>query len=287
MKNTLIICFLALTVPYLSHAQYNELGIFLGTSNYIGDLQSKLNPREYHLAFGMFGRRHFTKNFAAKAHFYKGDISGRDANQHLKTGLRERNLNFRSTVMEMGIQGEYNLTPFAIREKQTSSVFLFAGVAGIYFNPEAQMNGEWYELQPLGTEGQGSELYPDRKKYRRVNLAIPFGLGIRLSINDKTTLGFELGFRKTFTDYLDDISTTYPDIDFLQKTDPMVAALSYRTPEFVGTNMGNPVGQERGDSSKKDGYMFGGITISFNLIDDKYDLEWEAKYKIFKDSFDD
>lgn len=287
MKKALIICLCMFLYLMESTAQYNELGVFLGSSNYMGDIQSKPNPTEYKLAFGIFGRRHFTKNWAAKAHFYKGDLSATDANQHHKNGLRERNLSFRTTILEVGVQGEYNLTPFAIREKKISTVFLFAGVSGIYFNPEAQMNGEWYELQPLGTEGQGMDLYPDRKKYSKVNVAIPVGLGIRLSLNQQTTIGFELGFRKTFTDYLDDVSTTYPDIDYLAKTEPVVALLSYRAPEYLGVPQDNPVGLDRGNSSNKDWYIFGGATISVNMIRDKYDLEWEEKYKKFQERFDD
>lgn len=287
MRKTVLSYFFALVVSTTLSAQYHELGVFLGTSNYSGELQSKFHPSEYNLSFGVFGRKHFTKYWAAKVHFYKGDISGTDANQQHKGGLRQRNLNFRSSLIEAGIQGEYNLTPFAIREKRFSTVFLFAGVSGFYFNPQAQMNGQWYELQPLGTEGQGSDLYPDRKKYSRFNVAIPMGLGIRLNVNEKSTFGFEIGFRKTFTDYLDDVSTTYPDIDYLLKTNPIVAYLSYREPDYVGTPLDNPVGQDRGDASKKDWYMFTGFTFSVNLIDDKYDLEWEEKYKIFKERFDD
>ena len=281
MRKATIIFAFAIFLPFLISAQYNEAGIFIGTSNYSGDLQSKLEPTEYNVAFGLFARRHFSKYLAAKAHFYKGELSGSDEHQTFKSGLQERNLSFRTSIMELGVQGELNFTPYAIREKKFSTGYLFLGVSGIYFNPQAQMGGDWYDLQPLGTEGQTID--PDMKKYSKVNVAVPFGFGIRLNINEQTNFGFEIGVRKTFTDYLDDVSTYYPDIDALAAHDPIAAVLSFRSPDYLNKPLPNPVGTERGDATNKDWYVFAGVSVSVNLINDKYDLEWEEKYKKFKD----
>ena len=281
MKKATIICTIVFFLPFLMSAQYNEAGVFVGTSNYFGDLQSKLEPTEYNVAFGLFGRRHFSKYLAAQAHFFKGELSGSDEHQTFKSGFQERNLSFRTSIMELGVQGELNFTPYAIRAKRHSTGYLFLGVSGIYFNPQAQMGGDWYDLQPLGTEGQ--TINPEMKKYSKVNVAVPFGFGIRLNVSERTNFGFEIGVRKTFTDYLDDVSTYYPDIDALAAHDPIAAVLSFRTPEYLNKPVSNPVGQERGNADNKDWYIFAGFSVSVNLINDEYDLEWEEKYKKFRD----
>ena len=69
---------------------------------------------------------------------------------------------------------------------------------------------QWIDLQPLGTEGQGTTAYPDRKKYSRTQIAIPMGGGVKISLNDNLNIAFSFSARKTYTDYLDDVSTTYP-----------------------------------------------------------------------------
>ena len=88
------------------------------------------------------------------------------------------------------------------------------------------MRGSWYDLQPLKTEGN---------KYNRFILAVPFGLGVKFNISYKVNFGFEIGARKTFTDYLDDVSSQYIDVIEVRKSAPTVAALAYRTPEITGT----------------------------------------------------
>jgi hypothetical protein len=88
--------------------------------------------------------------------------------------------------------------------------YVFVGVAVYHFNPYAyDTTGKKVYLQPLSTEGEGLPQYPGRKEYALTQLAIPFGGGIKFRITDRVVLAYEIGMRKLFTDYLDDVSNTY------------------------------------------------------------------------------
>lgn len=252
MKKSLLLFSFLFTVLF-SNAQYLEVGGFAGVSMYNGDLQFQfVETKESNLAFGAFARYNFTHRIAAKAHFYKGTISGKDANSDYSIS---RNLYFQSDVKEIGIQGEYNLVPRDWNLYDRMAIYAFTGVSGFMFNPKAVHNNQWVELQPLATEGQ-TELYSLKQ------LAIPMGIGLKLFASEYTNVGIEMGLRKTFTDYLDDVSTVYPDVAALAETNPTAAALSYRGPRDPST----VEGAIRGNPDKKDWYFFSGITFSFNLF---------------------
>jgi hypothetical protein len=141
------------------------------------------------------------------------------------------------------------------------------GVSAFNYDPYAYLNGQKYFLRPLGTEGQGSSLYPDRKPYSTMALALPFGVGVKYALNERMNLGLEVLYRFTNTDYLDDVSKTYVDpAVFPANPDgtPNVAYLlsdrSYET--------GTPIGQkdrQRGNSQNKDQFVTAMFYISFNL----------------------
>jgi hypothetical protein len=140
-------------------------------------------------------------------------------------------------------------------------MYVFAGIGVFHFNPKGELNKEWYELQPLGTEGQG--ISPARSKYKRTQLCIPIGFGGRYFFNRRWGMGFEFGIRKTFTDYIDDVSKTYYDNDAIsQANGPIAAALA--DPSLVETPSTN-VGSQRGDPSDKDAYMFMIFSIHYKL----------------------
>ncbi|MCF8246201.1 MAG: porin family protein [Saprospiraceae bacterium] len=254
-------------------AQYTEVGAFLGTSNYIGDLSNqRISNQEYHGVLGVFGRYNANKRFSVKASLLKGMISGKDTYAR-SIEMRERNLSFRSDLTELAVTGELNLSDYNIRANKGSVPYLFMGLAVTRFNPQAEMRGVWYDLQPLHTEG---------KKYSQNTLAVPLGLGMRFNVSYKLNFGLEFGARFTSTDYLDDVSSYYPDVFGMRSTSPMTAALSYRTPEVTGSFGENPMGKARGDAANNDWYFFAGITVSVNLTD-KYGLDFDKKYDVFKE----
>jgi len=88
--------------------------------------------------------------------------------------------------------------------------------------------------------------HPEKKKYELTQFAIPLGVGFNIALREKAHLGFEMGFRKTFTDYLDDVSGQYPDVESLKSDNEMAGIFSYRAGEVTGDEMPNPMGNERG-----------------------------------------
>ncbi|RMG85883.1 MAG: hypothetical protein D6714_05140 [Bacteroidetes bacterium] len=255
-----------------AQAQYWEIGSYVGTSTYVGDLSEQKFRGNLHAMLGVLGRYNFTEKLSVKGSFTKGTVSGDDGKSKFES-VRMRNLNFRSDILELAVTGEYSLTPFHVRADKKSSPYLFAGLSAFYFNPQAQFKGEWYDLHDLKTEN---------KSYRRLQVAVPFGIGFRFNVSYQVNFGFEFGARKTFTDYLDDVSTVYPDIVLMERRDVVAAMLSYRTPQYTGVVTENPVGTPRGNPANKDWYFFAGATVTVNLTD-KYGLDYDEKYEPFKD----
>ena len=134
------------------------------------------------------------------------------------------------------------------------------GIGVFHFNPKGELNDKWYELQPLGTEGQG--VSPARDKYKRTQICIPFGIGGRYFFNRRWGVGFEFGLRKTFTDYIDDVSKTYYDPEAIRQANgPIAEYFSNPNPNAEST----AVGQQRGDPRDKDAYMFAIISLHYKI----------------------
>ncbi len=271
---------LLMVLMYLNtYGQYYETGISFGAANYYGEFTEGegLAPSEFNPVIGMFGRYNINRYVSAKVGLTKATVTGTDANSN-DPNIRARNLNFRTNIVELAGQVEINLTPFAIREQMRSAPYLFVGVGGFHFNPQAQMRGNWYDLQPLGTEGQ---TLGENTKYSRYQMAIPFGIGFKMNLNNKVNFGFEFGARKTFTDYIDDVGGAYPDLEELRLENPIAAALSFRMPEVTGEYNDNPLGNTRGNAENQDWYFFASFSVSVNMTD-KYGLDFDPKYDIFK-----
>lgn len=256
MKNILLAIFIL--SPFLLFSQL-EAGIMVGVSSYQGDLSPsnlKTSLGKFHVAFGGFGRYNINDFFTAKLGINYGTISGDDADEG-----RSRNLSFRSNFLEFAVTGEWNILgyqPYALQ--RVFSPYLFVGVAALHFNPRAEYENEWVDLQPLGTEGQSMQGFEE--KYSLLEVTIPFGGGVKYAINDQWNVGVEFGFRKTFTDYLDDVSGNYVDEEqLIAGNGPLAAALANRS--------GQPVqgGQKRGNDSVVDWYIITGISLSYNFMD--------------------
>ncbi|MBI3502330.1 MAG: hypothetical protein HY063_11100 [Bacteroidetes bacterium] len=244
-----------------------ELGIFLGGSYYLGDLNpgGHFNRFTRPAAGGLF-RYNFNTRFSAKGIVSLGNIEADDAysknEQH-----RNRNLSFRSRILEFAVEGEFNFLPYTTGKKSSvTSPYVFAGIAVFHFDPQGYYQGKWYNLQPLGTEGQGTT-FSDAKPYSLTQFAIPFGVGMKINTAKRIGINFEWGLRKTFTDYLDDVSGTYPDPVLLEEEKgPVAAALSDKS---LKKEAGRDTGRQRGDSFTKDWYSFAGIILTFKLRGDE------------------
>jgi hypothetical protein len=260
MKFCLYLLLLILTISSSLHSQtkkrnfrQHEVGIFLGGAYYIGDL----NPRkQFNLtqpAAGLFYR--FTPNYryAFRAGFNWGNVMGDDSQSEDADQL-QRNLNFKSQILEYNVIAEFNFLEYRIsNDKYRFTTFLFLGLDVFTFNPRGQMGSHWIDLQPLRTEGQS-------KGYRLTQVAIPFGVGAKINVSKKVGIGIEWGPRKTFTDYLDDVSGTYPDPDVTPFENVNGPKLSDRS-----KNAGSNVNEQRGNPRTKDWYFFFGLTLNFKL----------------------
>lgn len=244
-----------------ANAQYEpnqEFGILGGTGYYIGDLNNT-HFNNIRASGGITFRKNFDRRFSFKSSALYTNVYADDANSSDDIN-KNRNLHFKSDVIELSGQVEFNFLPYETGNAlYPFTPFVFTGVSLFNFNPRAEASdGQWYALQELGTEGQGTTAFPNRKKYALTQLSIPFGGGFKIGVSDDVNIIIEYGLRKTFTDYLDDVSTTYAGLP--SEFDNVTIELSDRSLDGP-----QQAGIARGDETNKDWYSFAGVTLSFRL----------------------
>jgi hypothetical protein len=231
---------------------YSSLGVSLNAFNYYGDLSPTPKQISTDLsltrpAVGVSFTHRFGSRYQAIGSFTYGGINGSDATSadpnDPNNGVFRyvRNLSFRNRIKELSVIAQIDLydNSFTYISRASWTPYLYAGIAVFHHNPQAQVPqtdllgqpfpdaGEWVDLQPLKTEG---------KSYSLIQAAIPFGLGARFKLNDAMDLSLEFGFRYTFTDYLDDVSHVYVDLNTFGDNEK-AKALSYRSNEVpAGVN---------------------------------------------------
>lgn len=257
---------LAVILPLVSTAQrHHEVGLFAGVSNYYGDLQDKWFPNYgYKPNVGVFYKYFMNPRVGIRLGANYTKITAADSLSDIAV-KRTRNLRFESKLFEMHLGLEVNLLAIDV-ERAKVTPYIFGGISAFYFNPYTDgMNGERVFLRPLSTEGQGISNYPDRKQYSNVNVAFPFGGGMKFFVGRTLMITTEIGLRYTATDYLDDVSRSYVDQYVLaQNRGKQSVELSYRSDELPNAPVDNypEYGYQRGDSKANDWYWFGGIGVS-------------------------
>lgn len=236
----------------------SELGPFVGGSYYIGDLNQK-HFNHTNLAFGAVYRYNIHSRTSFRANFTYGRVEAYDSESPRAEEVN-RNLSFNSKLFEFGAGVEFNYLPFEVGHDYFKGTgYLLAELAVTRMNPTTELDGEDVELQPLGTEGQGTSL-SSKNNYLKTQLAIPLGVGFRFSLGERACLSFEYGIRFMFTDYLDDVGDyRYADPAVLAaENGPMAAALSNRS--IDGQRYGR-----RGNPATRDWYTFTGVMLTFTL----------------------
>ena len=265
MKRFLLILML-LPLLQIINAQGSEIGIGYGYSTYFGDLNAPsltTNLSQSHPAFQIFYNYYLNKRLNTRLALGYGVVSGDDSKSQMQW-QRERNLSFQSTIIEFSGLAEYNI--FGM--ENFINPFVYFGFNGFHFDPKTMYQGKWVRLQPLGTEGQGLDTYPDRKKYNLIGMSIVTGAGVKIRINNAFMISMEFGLRRTNTDYLDDVSTTYVNYYELYRGNGELAAkLSDRTNEYFGidTPYDRPSGAQRGGDRVPDFYTMTFINIVYKL----------------------
>lgn len=263
MKRCKVILILLITALSVS-AQDIHIGLFGGFSAYNGDLTDKLFPKKVtNGAIGITGNYELTDQIMIRSGLTYTIVGGADRFSK-DTVLTHRNLSFETSILEFNLLAEYY---FLNLYETRISPYIFGGLAVFHFNPYAyDVNKQKVYLKPLSTEGQGIAGYPDRKPYRLTQIAIPFGGGIKFVVTDKIRIGVELGIRKLFTDYLDDVSKNYIDEnDLLAAKGQLAVDMSYRGNQAGGSTFYPAKGAQRGNPKVKDYYYFSGLHLTYNI----------------------
>ncbi|MCY7310704.1 MAG: DUF6089 family protein [Chitinophagaceae bacterium] len=238
--------------------------LFSGGMNYQGDLKPKTFTIENSSpAIGISIRKPLNRWFSLRGGVNVGTIKAADAwnNEDLKV----RNLSFTTTIKEAYLGLEVAILDISSGK---FTPYMYGGIAVFHFNPWARdNNGVKTYLKPLSTEGQGLSAYPDSKPYNLTQISMAFGGGFRFAISDGLNIGLEFNQRKSFTDYIDDVSGNYVERDdLLQERGIKAVELAYRADEIPG---GRPIfpshGDKRGTPTEMDWYYFFGATMEVKL----------------------
>jgi len=254
MRQLILITGLLLGMGRVQAQEGWEAGPWLGIAYYFGDLNTNYDLSHPGQAAGLIARYNFNNRTGIKLGVGYGSIEAADANSD-NAFERARNLSFRSDIVDATASFEFNFLPYNHgSDYEFYTPYIFGGLSVFSFNPEAELNGQWYDLRPLGTEGQfrGEEYYT-------IQLGLEYGVGFKLDLSYEWSLNFELSARHLYTDYLDDVSGIYADSDQIRSLRGDIAvSLADRSIRIDGVNdsqLGVP-GTQRGNSSNNDTYVF-------------------------------
>ena len=249
--------------PYVHQG---EVGVSMGLGHYFGDLNPNTAINRPKVAAGIFFSKQITNYIGIRL---SGDYVQLGYSDVYSSNpvQQARNLSFNSNVWEVGVAGDFNFFEFHPGfEGYEFTPYIGLGIGVFSFDPYAYLGGEKYLLRTLGTEGQGSSLYPNLQPYSPIAISIPFTIGAKYALNEKTNVFAELTYRFTNTDYLDDVSGNYAPDAFptLPDGSPSPAFLLQDRSYETGTSIGVK-GKQRGNSLQKDAFATLKIGISFNL----------------------
>ncbi len=251
-----------------SVVQEGEFGIGLGGGHYFGDLNTRASLNRPKMAASVFFRKNLGNYIAVRLGASYAQLGYSDKYNDFNKQMFTRNLSFNSNVWELSLQGDFNFFRFMPGEPDYSFTPYITFGAGIFtYDPYAYLRDEKILLRPLNTEGQGSTLYPDRKPYSSMAISIPFGGGVKYAFNERINIGFEVLYRFTNTDYLDDVSTTYVDQSVFPPNpdgSPSNALLLSDRSYELGAPIGIP-NRQRGNSKQKDHFVTAMFHVTFNL----------------------
>lgn len=252
---------LLMFIPVLLFSQFrvrHQLGVLLGAEYYLGEI----NQQHFYnskFAFGAFYKRsHPNYRIAQRLNFTYGQLEAFDSDSKDAYQVN-RNLMFNSKLWELGYILEINFKKYDVGalKNNRSSPYIFLGITYFHMNPMASYNNDMIALRPLSTEGQGIA----KPKYSNSQVALPFGLGWKANLSKRIGIGIEYGLRKTFTDYIDDVSGKYADPFILYEEKGQTSAIMSNR----SLDGGIKTGLQRGNSKNKDWYAVFGVTITYQI----------------------
>lgn len=239
-----------------------SLSIGGASSYYYGDLSDQLRNARIRPGLTLNGSMYLSPAVSVRLGMSYGMIGAADSLAS-SAGRVHRNLSFQSALGEVSSVAVWHLFPdkrFGVSwvRKPHISPYVFGGIALFAFDPRTEYNGEMVRLQPLGTEGQHIDNYGPNRPYRLIQASFPFGGGLSFRPGRQWGLRLEMGYRMSFTDYLDDVSTVYPETEALLRIRGSLSAeLSNRTGSAV------EAGSQRGNPQAKDGYVFSSLVFVY------------------------
>lgn len=244
--------------------------IHIGAMYYHGDLTPRtigLSTGPARFSWGATLGSNVTDWASINARFMNGRLTG-DDRFSLDETRKSRNLNFTTPIYEFGIYTDLKVNKLIKRlDKYKVRLYITAGLNFFRFNPSTTYQGRSVALQPIGTEGQTMSTN-DKKPYSLTAISRPIGIAIEFDLTKKISIGIEAAPRKTFTDYIDDVSGTYVNYDEMMAAGNYLGAqLSNRTGEYFGTdNARVPTGTLRGNPSQNDWYTHFGFYFKYSFI---------------------
>ncbi len=249
-------------------AQDSEIGFWVGSGTYIGDLNPNNNLMQTRPAGGILYRYTFNPYVAVKGTASYAFLQHADSISSNPFPLM-RNLSFKTGVIEVSGQVELNFRKFiAGHKKHYFTPYITAGIGLFHFSPKATLNDETFSLRTLGTEGQFNSDFTGRKPYKSIQVAIPVGVGIKYWMRKEWSFFVEVGYRSTSTDYLDDVSSEYIDPFLIGGANSTTGLLSDRSGEVNPEPLGVE-GKQRGDSTNNDGYLLLNIGLTYTIFNRK------------------
>ena len=299
----LLVLFMLVVVPargqYFRNSNYwkthrGEYTIGLGISNFLGELGGRDqigSPFVWDLEFSQtkpaasIGYRYYTREKQSlRFNLTYGILAGND-NLTQESARMNRNLNFKTDIFEFQMVYEihlykeelghiYDLRGVKGQKSSRVGLYFFGGIGGFYFNPKGKFNNAYVELRPLHTEGEGLSGGPP--EYSKYQFCVPLGFGLRRAITKQLSIGLELQYTKTFTDYVDDVGGVYYDNHVLAQTYGAQAA--YLADPSLGLNPGQTnTGAERGYGNLNDAYLFLKFQLHYKIY--KYHTQGGKKYR--------
>lgn len=263
-----LLAFTASTVCTTASAQSHwdqsrEVGLNAGTSYYIGDINpSKHFGTELKFGGGITYRENLSRRISIKGSVMFNRIEAYDSKSSDPWQIN-RNLHFRNDFVESSLMVEINFWDYQIGTSDAFTPYLTAGLGYFGMQPQAEYKGVWYDLQPMGTEGQGTS--GGGEFYASNGLTMPFGVGFKMNIASVLGFSIEWSIRKTWTDHFDDVSGTYVDPALLlDEGGPLVVTMADRSLQPSGPS-GNNAGMQRGDPGRDDWYALCYASLNFRL----------------------
>lgn len=249
-----------------SYVQEGEFGVAIGGAHYFGDINNRAAINRPKFSAGVFFLKQFGNYIGLKisGNYARVGYSDKYSDNVVQ---KQRNLSFNTDIWEFSVSGNFNFFKFYPGiSGYTYTPYISLGAGVFSYDPFAYLKNQKYYLRQLGTEGQGSAAYPNRKPYGSMAVCLPVSVGFKYNVSPAINVFAEVGYRFTTTDYLDDVSTSYAPDAFqpLPNGQPSPAKLlsdrSYELGEVIGIK-----GRQRGNSMQKDAYAIGQVGVSFNI----------------------